>query len=89
MIKGQGDVLRSGDIYLVVVGDKGARRCGEVRLYLPGGGWWWRGEEMCSCQVTFTWWWLVIKVQGDVERSGDIYLVVGSGSGARRCVQVR
>ena len=31
VIKGQGDVLRSGDIYLVVVGDKGARRCGEVR----------------------------------------------------------
>ena len=44
---------------------------------------------MCSCQVIFTCWWVVVEGPGDVYRSGDIYLLVGGGRGARRCVAVR
>ena len=51
----QGDVLRSDDIYLLLGGDGGATGGVQVRRYLPGSGWWRRGEGMWIDQVKFTW----------------------------------
>ena len=61
--------------------------CGDHIIFT----WWWvvMEEGMCGVEVMVTCWWVVVEGRGDVYRSGDIFLVVGGGRGARRCVAVR